>query len=131
MHDPADDRHPDEGSDSAGRHRDPGLHRRIGKQSLQPYRQQHQAAIKDEAKQRHQQHAGAVGPVLKYAERYLPDGRLARLHNKRDDKHDCYRQQNHDPVRGEPVLLLPFVEHDLQRANSHREHSHAPVVNPG
>jgi hypothetical protein len=35
---------------------------------------------------------------------------------------------DHDPVGGEPVILLSFIEDHLQRAHAEREHADAPVI---
>jgi hypothetical protein len=48
--------------------------------------------------------------------------------DQRDDPASRDDRQCRDERRGEPVLLLPLVEHDLQRTDPEHQHPHAPVV---
>ena len=44
------------------------------------------------------------------------------------DTDDRQHREGHDEVRAEPVILLPFVEHDLQAADADDQQADSPVV---
>ena len=127
-HDDADQRHGDERSDSARRHSDARLERRIAEKRLQQNGQDDQAAVKHEAEHGHQENAGGVSPLAKDLE--ADDGvRRGEFLNEEECKaNDGDYGQRRNPVRSEPVGLLPAVKHHLKRADTHRQHSDAPGI---
>ena len=124
------DRHHHEGADASRRHGDAGLQRRVAEQRLQHHRQQHHAAVEDEPDDRHQKHADGIAPRLEHAQ--IDDRIVSRqlVHDERYQRDDADDGERRDEGRFEPVFLLSFVEHDLQRADAHDQHPHPPVVHP-
>ncbi len=54
--------------------------------------------------------------------------RVELVHHKQQERAECDRGSDDDPVGAEPVLLLSFVQHHLERAHAKREHADAPVI---
>ena len=60
------------------------------------------------------------------------DHRMLDAQLSNDEQHQPRSRQNcqhGDEVRREPIFFLSFVQHHLQRADAHREHAHAPIIN--
>ena len=57
-------------------------------------------------------------------------GMLGRQFANDQSSHTNDRQHRkyNDEVRSEPVVFLPFVEHDLQTADAHRQQPNAPEI---
>ncbi len=53
---------------------------------------------------------------------------LQFIPDKSAQAHHREHRQGHDEVRREPVLLLSFVQHDLQRTDPHRQQTDAVVI---
>ena len=114
----SNDGHRDKRTHAARSQGDAGLQGRIAQQRLQPDRQQHHAAVEDESDARHQDHAGAIGPVAKYGQMHyrmlghqLPNDEGGESGNEDD-------AQRENKARREPIVLFAFIEHHLQRADT-------------
>ena len=96
-------------------------------QGLQHQRQQHQAAVQHEAEHGHQEDPDRVGADLEHAQVH---DRVLGPQLANDERHEPgHREhgQRHDEARLEPVVLLPNVEQELQRADADRQQPDAPV----
>ena len=50
------------------------------------------------------------------------------MNDKQNQHQTCEERERADPIRGEPILLLAFIENDLQGADSDRKHPNAPGI---
>ena len=50
------------------------------------------------------------------------------MDDERHERHRAQNRQRRDQTRGEPVVFLTLVEHELEGADPDREHADAPVV---
>ena len=102
----------------------------IAEHGLQENRQQQQAAVKHEAEHRHEKDAGRVGAVLEDAQVHHRVARMSSWTTNSTSAQTARSPRHDDPVGGEPVFLLSFIEHHLQRADTQGEHPDAPVIDP-
>ena len=121
-------RHANGGANGARAGPQAGRNRRPPQQRLHEKRQQDQAAVKHESQQRRQHQTGGEVTVSQQAETH--DGlRRIEFADHEGSEHDRRDHgQHHDKVGAEPILLLAFVQHDLQRRHAHRQHAQSPQV---
>ena len=97
-------------------------------QHLKPWRHQREAGHHEDADHEHQQDAGREIDV---PEQRRPDQRLARGRHVDQEKIKSQAGEHglgDDLLRGEPVLVLAAVQHQLQGADADRQHAEAEPV---
>ena len=110
--------HGDADNNPARRKHQPAEHRRVTQQRLQEQRQQRGAAIEHEAEHQHGERGQREVALFEHVE---IDHRLLLSQFPEHHAHQAHRRQDgerHDEIRGEPVVALPFVEHDFERTQT-------------
>ena len=104
------------------------MRRGIAENDLHQQRQQHRAAVEDEADKRHQEGSDRIRAILE-------DGKIQHRMFRRQLAYHQSRQTHHrqnaeddDEVRAEPVIFLAFIEHDLQTADADRQQADTPEI---
>ncbi|GJE03234.1 hypothetical protein GMJLKIPL_5185 [Methylobacterium isbiliense] len=126
--DPADDEHHQAGDDAPRREGEAGPGGGVAEIILQQLRQELRGGDQDRAGRHHHEEAGAeLAPAQEpQVHHRVPVVQLPRDHRHEGDRHDG--REGDDEVRAEPVLPLPLVEHDLQRAEEGRHQQEADEV---
>ena len=120
--------HDDDESDASGGKGQAGVGGGVTEKLLQELRLQDGGGVKHASDQHHEQEADRE--VLELEELEVHErGLVAPLPpdeaGDADDEHDA---EGADEVRGEPIVLFAFVEHDLEAAHGEGEEAEADVV---
>ena len=112
------DRHRDQGGHAARRQHHPRQHGGVAHEDLREQRRQHHDPVERDADD---EHGGRRHRERRVAQHPQVDHRLSAsqlAHDQRDQRHRRHHPEPHDERRGEPVLALAAVEHELQRGHA-------------
>lgn len=122
-------RHQHKHDQGTWREHQPGQRCVIAEMRLQQQRQQRTATVEHKARNKNQHAGHAELPVFHEME---VDQRIVMRPQAMDGAHQAHHAgecHGEDQVAVEPVLLLAFIQHDLQRTQTYADQPQPPIIN--